>query len=378
MKKFTDLSGLKFGKLTVISRTTNPSNKNKKTFWLCQCDCGEQSVVDTSSLTSEKTTQCWSCAHYQSALHKRKDYTGQKFGMLTVVKMIYPDKSSSSHSTKAECMCECGNIITRSVDSLLRSRSKGSLIGCGCHRHLVAKEHLSKDIVHKQFGRLKVIGYKLNTNARKNVVCVCDCGTLTLAAKADLLSGKKKSCGCLHKEAASEANAVDYSNIAFPYGIKIVERYKQNSRGTWLWKFQCGICGEIFYEVPARILCGHIKSCGKHNHSIGERHVETILNQCDVKYVSEFSTEGCKYIKPLKFDFAVFDKETDKLKCLIEYDGKQHFEPIEHFGGESSYIISQKRDRLKNEYCKNNNINLVRLPYYLTEEEIRKQILCVI
>jgi len=49
---------------------------------------------------------------------------------------------------------------------------------------------------------------------------------------------------------------------------------------------------------------------------------------------------------------------------LIEYDGIQHFKPIKYFGGEEKFKFQQKTDFIKNEYCKNNNIKLLRIPYW--------------
>ena len=48
----------------------------------------------------------------------------------------------------------------------------------------------------------------------------------------------------------------------------------------------------------------------------------------------------------------------------IEYDGKQHFEPIKHYGGDIAFAELKKRDEIKNEYCKANNITLLRIPYW--------------
>ena len=61
---------------------------------------------------------------------------------------------------------------------------------------------------------------------------------------------------------------------------------------------------------------------------------------------------------PLKFDFYLPD-----YNCCIEYDGKQHFEPIDYFGGKNGFIKTQERDDIKNQYCKNNDIKLIRIPY---------------
>lgn len=57
--------------------------------------------------------------------------------------------------------------------------------------------------------------------------------------------------------------------------------------------------------------------------------------------------------------------------CLIEYDGEQHYKPVEFFGGEEGFKNAQYRDKIKNDYCENNNINLIRLPYFLSNDEIK-------
>ena len=48
----------------------------------------------------------------------------------------------------------------------------------------------------------------------------------------------------------------------------------------------------------------------------------------------------------------------------IEYDGEQHFKPIEYFGGEAHFKIQQKHDKIKDDFCKENGISLLRIPYY--------------
>jgi hypothetical protein len=49
---------------------------------------------------------------------------------------------------------------------------------------------------------------------------------------------------------------------------------------------------------------------------------------------------------------------------MIEFDGKQHFKPIKFFGGEKAFEETQERDQRKNRYCRDHNIELVRIPYY--------------
>nr|WP_145401429.1 zinc-ribbon domain-containing protein [Paenibacillus xylanexedens] len=73
--------------------------------------------------------------------------------------------------------------------------------------------------------------------------------------------------------------------------------------------------------------------------------------------------DDCKFKRPLSFDFAVYDTY-NQLQCLIEYDGHQHFFPIMHWGGEKAFKLQQKKDKIKDDYCKANNIPLIRIPYW--------------
>ena len=52
------------------------------------------------------------------------------------------------------------------------------------------------------------------------------------------------------------------------------------------------------------------------------------------------------------------------MNTLIEFDGEQHFQPIEHWGGERSFLEIQKRDKIKTDFCKSKSITLIRIKYY--------------
>ena len=59
-----------------------------------------------------------------------------------------------------------------------------------------------------------------------------------------------------------------------------------------------------------------------------------------------------------------FDFYLPAYNLCIEFDGEQHFKSIKHFGGEKRLSIQKIKDNIKTEYCKNNNIKLLRIPYY--------------
>ena len=77
-----------------------------------------------------------------------------------------------------------------------------------------------------------------------------------------------------------------------------------------------------------------------------------------MKYVPQKKFEGCKDKDYLKFDFYIPD-----LNTCIEFDGIQHYESFNFFGGESGLKDTQRRDSIKNDFCYKNNIYLIRIPY---------------
>ena len=143
-----------------------------------------------------------------------------------------------------------------------------------------------------------------------------------------------------------------------------------NDKGQWLWRCKCGMCGNEFTALPARINNGHITSCGCASQSSGERLIINILEELNAKFEPQYLFRDCRNVNVLRFDFAVFDDSN--LLYLIEYDGKQHFEPISLFGGLKGFKDRQKRDEIKNNYCKQYNIPLLRIPYTFSLEEIKK------
>ena len=95
--------------------------------------------------------------------------------------------------------------------------------------------------------------------------------------------------------------------------------------------------------------------------SIGEKEIESILLELNLEYKQQVIFDDCYHIKPLRFDFGVYND--DNLLFLIEYQGKQHYEPVDFFGGEDSFEQQCIRDKIKVEYCNKNNIPLYAISY---------------
>ena len=97
------------------------------------------------------------------------------------------------------------------------------------------------------------------------------------------------------------------------------------------------------------------------NRSKGENEIEKYLKERNINFITQYKFDDCRNKNKLPFDFAILN-EDDSIKCLIEFDGKQHFEMVEFFG-EESYIRTKQNDDIKNKYCETNNIKLIRISY---------------
>jgi hypothetical protein len=103
------------------------------------------------------------------------------------------------------------------------------------------------------------------------------------------------------------------------------------------------------------------KGCKKCSESKGEKYISELLNDLNIEFISDKKFEGCvgllkKKCYPLRFDFYL-----PEYNMVIEFDGEQHFTSIHSFNrniGESLLY-----DKIKNDYCRDNNIKLIRIPY---------------
>lgn len=141
--------------------------------------------------------------------------------------------------------------------------------------------------------------------------------------------------------------------------IAVIDTYV-NSYTSILHK--CLIDGYEWYASPLNILSGC--GCPQCQESYGERLIRQWLNKYNISYEFQKIFKDCRDVKPLPFDFYLSD-----YNMAIEYDGEQHYEPVEYFGGQKSFEYTQRHDKIKNEYCENNNIKLLRIPYFKNIEE---------
>lgn len=119
---------------------------------------------------------------------------------------------------------------------------------------------------------------------------------------------------------------------------------------------KCLIDGYEWEARPGNILSGY--GCPTCNESSGERQIRQWLEHNNIDYIFQKRFDDCRDVNPLPFDFFI-----PKYNKLIEYDDLQHYKSIDYFGGEDAFLLRRWHDNIKDQYCDDNNIPLLRIKY---------------
>ncbi len=130
-----DLTGLRYGKLTVIENAG--SDKNGHARWLCKCDCGNKKVVTGTNLIRGLTTSC-GCEHRRKVreIKHYRDITGERFGLLVAKSIAGIDRNGDA---RWNCICDCGNITVAKYRHLIC----GEIKSCGCWKNAPKKHGMT-------------------------------------------------------------------------------------------------------------------------------------------------------------------------------------------------------------------------------------------
>ena len=236
------------------------------------------------------------------------------------------------------------------------------------------------DLTNHRFGRLIVIEQAENIctpNGRSHVAwtCKCDCGNEVIVRSDTLRNGHTVSCGCKQQEnraLAGKGRSSKLEGKQFGRLTVIEDSEKRDNRGGIIWKCQCS-CGNFSFVSTSNLtrLSESTISCGCAK-SKGEERIISILLELQVPFVTQKRFENCVF--PETGRQLVFDFYLPEQNLLLEYDGEQHFHKIKD--DRYDFAGLQKRDAYKNQWCVDNNIPLVRIPYYdfdkLTTENMRR------
>lgn len=226
------------------------------------------------------------------------------------------------------------------------------------------------------------------TSKKTQVICKCDCGNYTMINLQDFLSGKVQSCGCYSNEVKAQrmlSRAIDFSdetrNINPFY--EYIAPTKLRKWEQVVWEVECRKCKKHYYAPPNELISEKrthgINPCTCYKtFSIGVQKIYSLLTDNNILFEQEKTFSTC--ISP-KGNWLPFDFYLPEYNILIEYDGEQHYKVC--FGqNENKLKQQQEYDLIKTEWCKNNNKQLIRIPYYykkitiqdLIPEKIREEL----
>lgn len=174
---------------------------------------------------------------------------------------------------------------------------------------------------------------------------------------------RRKTClKCKENRKRYKVNC-EYCDKSFPIKSKLQRHI--NSVHLNIRNFKCEECDYKCYDNS--LLQRHIKNCtGESNLSSGEKRIETYLLHNNIKYLYNSPYIIRNETRFLRWDFIIDYNDT---KYFIEFNGEHHYKPV-RFGGmtlekaKEKFIRQQEHDSIKREFCKDNNLPLLEIPYW--------------
>ena len=200
--------------------------------------------------------------------------------------------------------------------------------------------------------------YKLSEQDKKDIITAYSTTSSTDLAKQynvsrGMITKLWHDAGLRGKQIVNQTTGIDLTNQVFGKWTVLYKTDKRSVNGGIYWHCKCE-CGQEKDVLGQSLRAGKSSSCGNHsNISRGNVKIMEILDKNGIEYEIEKKFSTCADHNPLPFDFYVNNK------YLIEYDGEQHFDKNSHF----DYEYTHKHDLIKSKWCKDNNIQLIRIPY---------------
>lgn len=286
--------------------------------------------------------------------------TNEQF--LTEMKEKHPDiqiltKYVNNH-TKVKCKCLIDGYEWETTPNKLVNAKHG----CPkCGKSLPLTPEIFVEQMKEINPNIIILENYINSDTPISVKCKT-CGYEWKSRPYHLKEGK----GCKKCDFRKKSKMYSKGMEAFKNELKLIDDTIEISgeykNGREKVNCKCKICGREWQAAPSNLLAG--KGCPKCIASKGEKKISEWLKNNNIEFLQEHRFPDCCHERPLIFDFYIPD-----FNIAIEYDGHQHFNPV-RFGGISEEVAIKKfnenkeRDSIKTKYCEDNNIKLIRIPYF--------------
>lgn len=334
------------------------------------CECGNISHISLNSF--QKGSRCYDCGIKKLTLTTEyviNFINSEQGNGCTYISGEYINKDS-----KITYRCACGEIIENTFDTF-RGSSKRCR-PCGMQA-MATGQRVPYEKVLEQVARN---GQTLLTEkeeykglAYTDATIVCTCNRIFIRNLQDYMHKDVIDCQDCYAEKLRLMKRTPYqevkSFIESNSDCVLITKEEEYINSVKPVDLKCP-CGEVFATTFQYFKNREKHSCNRCSSYMtkGEVKIENALKKMGIEYKSQYAFKDCVKNRPLPFDFAIFDN-IGNLKFLIEYDGIQHFEPVDFAGkgeewAKEVFKGNQERDLIKNEYCFNKGIELIRIPYW--------------
>ena len=229
------------------------------------------------------------------------------------------------------------------------------------------------DLTGRTYDELTVVEMLYNYNDKHRTYCRC----VTVQGNEVIVRADALQSGATHcvKGAGKTGRPIDITNKRFGLLVAVKPLNKKASNGSIIWLCKCD-CGNFTEVSLGQLNRGHTLSCGCRHQSKWEIFIRDFLSSLKVEFIPQ--KRFCDCINKKGSDMLPFDFYLPLYNLVIEYDGEHHFNPIKGWGGEEKFKLTKENDNIKNNYCKQHNITLLRLPYTHTKDDIKNEILNIL
>lgn len=286
-----------------------------------------------------------------------KEIIGMKFGSLTVKSQGPNNKYNKKVFI---CDCDCG---TKDYSVPKIRLTTGKTKSCGCGRNPITFD--TNELVGKTVGKFKVLEFiGKNEKSVPMYKCKCECGNTVEVNGYNLKSGSSTNCGCVRKETLSKVKKLEEIPSGTKVGLLTVlyENGKDPSGHYFVYRCKCQ-CGNEVDIRSTYLRHTKVTSCGKCTTSYNNALIESVLIKYKMDFLKEHAFTDSDEMSRLRYDFYV-----PKFNLCIEYDGEHHYYPIPGIVSEKTFESIVKNDEIKNKFCEENNIHLLRIPYWKRDE----------
>lgn len=374
-----DLQGIISGKLTALFRVKGKNTSSA--VWACQCECGKYCIAKGSDLKRHNKTSCGKCAYsdeyeYLWDIDMMLDYCykiAPGYKILKVENRLFPTGEMRKY-----VLMQCPN---KNHDPYW-VMWQHFLNGKRCAKCHYEKNNMVKWDGDKAYDFLSKYGFiMVNKNDFKDTHSCFDCYNNEMfmyrISIHDFQDKLKRNNGIPSYRITQKNNPHNMYNIKrfiklYRPDYKILETEYLGTHSDHLFEYignNLPDGADPTFKCQLNMFLYEYRGHPGLKRSKGETRIEKALCDLNVLYSPQHSFDDCRDIMPLPFDFYIANSN-----IVIEYQGMQHYEPVEYFGGEEAFQLRIKHDKMKADYCARNGIKLIVIPYWDFEniEEILK------